>query len=473
VAQLPGDGAQDLSVRVLALIATLLGVALPASAQVDLAGTWYVLVHYKDDNSDHPETERWDDRVWVISENGPSLKWVEYPIVVFDDDSGRFERRSSGQYARILHFWEPSESQRADIRDGLKVNSRGSKTKTLRGSASAGWSSGRRAGAASASVLTYSEQWDIESPAKLPVFIRSDMMSGGNTEGIEGVTRYTTRAASPGELSGDYERDGTRHGTFRMFRSASVGSLEEKTLEQRQRDGARQAIQNDPGVRAMVRESIDERLEAVGIAVTPEDLDALTATAVRLGAQGVGEEGIRAALEQDLRKILAETGSKGATHDDGARYRWPFETPQSGRVIVNDDRYGVIFSLSAGTPVVAARDGVVTRVVDGYQEGESTLAYRANGVYVRHADGTVAWYVFLKRGSLVKRGQSVKAGEQIGVVGTTGGVGTTAGTWQPRLQFTVMRLDSELRSQIVRDIRFAGPTPDGVVAEIGKSYGGR
>jgi murein DD-endopeptidase MepM/ murein hydrolase activator NlpD len=60
----------------------------------------------------------------------------------------------------------------------------------------------------------------------------------------------------------------------------------------------------------------------------------------------------------------------------------------------------------------------------------------------------------------------VKAGEQIGVVGAT------AGTWQPRLQFTVMRLDSEQRSQIV-PIRFAGPTPDGVVAELGKSYGGR
>jgi murein DD-endopeptidase MepM/ murein hydrolase activator NlpD len=189
---------------------------------------------------------------------------------------------------------------------------------------------------------------------------------------------------------------------------------------------------------------------------------------VELGARGVGQEGIRAALEQDLRKILAETGSKGATHDDSARYRWPFDSPTAARVLPTNGQ-GVLFALPPGTPVVAARDGVVTRVVDGYQEGESTVWYRNNSVYVRHADGTVAFYAFLKRGIPVKRGQSVKAGDQIGAVGASPGIslGST------RVQFTVYRLDSELRSQTVENIRFAGPTPDGVVAEAGKSYGGR
>ena len=302
------------SIGRLAALAGLLCAALPAAAQVELEGTWYVLVHYKDDHAENPEQERWDDRVWVFAPDGAGLKWTEYPIVVFDDDGGRFERRSTGQYARILHFWQPSDAQLADIRDGLKVNSRGAKTKKLRGSEANGWSSGRRAGAASASVLTYSEDWSIEAPTTLPVFTRSDLMGGGNAEALEGITRYTTRQVKPGgdELVGDFERDGSRHGTFRLLRTAAVGSLEEKTLEQRQRDGTRQAIENDPQVRASVREAIDERLDAVGIAVSPQDLDALTATAVRLGAQGVGEEGIRAALEQDLRKILARTGSQGA-----------------------------------------------------------------------------------------------------------------------------------------------------------------
>ena len=117
----------------LVALALVTGFAAPAPA-VELAGTWYVLIHYKDDNAGNPEAERWDDRVWVFEKQGTNLRWTEYPIAVFDDESGRFERRDSGQYARILGSWEPSEGQLADIRDGLQVNSRGSKTKTLRGS---------------------------------------------------------------------------------------------------------------------------------------------------------------------------------------------------------------------------------------------------------------------------------------------------------------------------------------------------
>ena len=93
--------------RLRALCVTLcLLLAGGASAEgVDLLGTWYVLVHYKDDNAPNPEQERWEDRVWVFEKKGRRLKWTEYPIVVFEDDSGRFERRGTGQYARILHSW--------------------------------------------------------------------------------------------------------------------------------------------------------------------------------------------------------------------------------------------------------------------------------------------------------------------------------------------------------------------------------
>lgn len=45
-----------------------------------------------------------------------------------------------------------------------------------------------------------------------------------------------------------------------------------------------------------------------------------------------------------------------------------------------------------------------------------------NAVYVRHADGTVAWYGHLKRNSLTKKavGAKVVAGEFLGVVGSSG-----------------------------------------------------
>ncbi|HEX5066770.1 MAG TPA: hypothetical protein VFY49_11700 [Myxococcota bacterium] len=241
--------------RVLAALVAALGMATPAAA-VELVGTWYVLVHYKDDNAGNPEAERWDDRVWVFEKQGTNLKWTEYPIAVFDDESGRFERRDSGQYARILGSWEPSEAQLADIRDGLQVNSRGSKTKTLRGADAKGWTSGRRGGgSASASVISYEEVWAIEGLPARPVFTRSDFMGGGRTDTLEGSIEYATTESSADALSGTYERDGTRHGTFRMLRSGAVGELKgagsqeelQKKVVQREVDRAIARGEDVPG----------------------------------------------------------------------------------------------------------------------------------------------------------------------------------------------------------------------------------
>ena len=72
--------------RWLAALAALL-VAAPAAAEdVELLGTWYVLIHYKDDNAPNPDVERWDDKVWVFAKKGRSIVWTEYPIVVFDNE---------------------------------------------------------------------------------------------------------------------------------------------------------------------------------------------------------------------------------------------------------------------------------------------------------------------------------------------------------------------------------------------------
>jgi murein DD-endopeptidase MepM/ murein hydrolase activator NlpD len=448
----------------------LAGHAAPVPAQgVELEGTWYVLVHYKDDHAINRDEERWEDRVWVFERDGQRLRWTEYPIVVFEDDGGRFERRQSGQYARVLHFWEPSEVQLADIRDGLKVNTRGSKTKTLRGSDAKGWSSGQRSASASASVVTYTETWSVGGLPDAPVFTRSDVMGGGRTDSLEGVTRYATSEVSESgnRLSGRFERDGSRHGTFRMMRSAGVGSLEEKTLEQRQADARRQALEG-PGGREAVRALIEEQLDAVGIAISPSDLDQLTDTALRLDAQGVEPEGIQAALTQDLRRMLRDVAQPAAVHDDTARYRVPFDAVSPGRLLAYVGG-GYPFSLATGTRVVAAREGVVTRVVDGWMEGASGLHNRNNSVYVRHADGTYAQYSNLRMGAPVKVGESVQPGQTLGAVGS---VTSGLGDGSPTLYFAVFRLDGEGRAQPVA-IRFEGPDPEGIVPEPGKSYGGR
>ncbi|MFV1118534.1 hypothetical protein, partial [Klebsiella pneumoniae] len=85
--------------------------------------------------------------------------------------------------------------------------------------------------AASASVITYQEKWSIEGLPELPVFIQEDVMGSGRSETMEGVARYETTAVEEvGDvLVGSYERDGTRHGSFRMRRSGEVGMLEGKS----------------------------------------------------------------------------------------------------------------------------------------------------------------------------------------------------------------------------------------------------
>jgi hypothetical protein len=273
-------------------LALLCGVVMawlagPArAASLDLTGTWYVLVHYQDSESPHPERVHWEDRLWVFERKGDTLEWKDYPIVVFDDESGRFEQLGGNRAARVLGPWEPNPGQQAEIARGLQFNTRGSKSKTLRGSDAGGWRSGAAQAAPSASVLTYSETWSIEGLPSKPVFERDDALSGGRAETLEGRTRYQTEEISPdgNELRGRFDRDGTRRGSFRMMRSgvAQVVRGSGKTNEERLRaafisnfglglssaadaehelQGWKDPSEVPPEVREQVRRSVREEIE--------------------------------------------------------------------------------------------------------------------------------------------------------------------------------------------------------------------
>ncbi len=216
------------------------------ASQVELPGTWHVLVHYTDANSARPEVLRWEDRVWVFTPQGSRLGWSDYPIVVFRDETGRFEGLGGNRARRVLHAWEPNAAQRAQIASGLQVNPRGVKEKTLRGSPAQGWRSRVRAEPASASVITYAEDWSIQGLPARPVFERVDVLGSARTESLDGVTRYATTevSADGSELRGSFERDGTRRGTFRMTRAGPVsgvqgsgGSQGERVYELRSPEG--------------------------------------------------------------------------------------------------------------------------------------------------------------------------------------------------------------------------------------------
>jgi hypothetical protein len=235
---------QHLIAAIVAALFVAPGVAL-AAPELDVIGTWHVLVHYKDDNATHPERERWEDRVWVIEKTGSRLRWSDYPIVVFDDQAGRFDR-TGGHQSRVLHFWEPNESQLADIQNGLAVNDRGSKSKTLR-SKDGNWASFSRNSAASASVISYVEYWSIDDAEPGPVFKREDVLGAERSENLDGVTRYTTESVEAGGdiLRGSYVRDGTRRGTFRLMRAGGVEGLKTngKTPNEKANERGRKALE--------------------------------------------------------------------------------------------------------------------------------------------------------------------------------------------------------------------------------------
>lgn len=217
------------SLFVLLLAAALPGRALAIGAD-ELVGAWHVLVHYQDSATENPDAKRWEDRIWVFDKVGDQLRWTDYPIVVFDDEAGRFENLGGNRASRVLDYWEPNPAQQEQIRAGLAINSRGSRSKTLSGSNASGWSSARRAGGYKSSrFITYEETWTIDGLPDAPRFERLDSMGSGGSEDFDGRTVYETTSVEAGGdvLRGSFDRDGTRKGSFRLARTGSVRSVAE------------------------------------------------------------------------------------------------------------------------------------------------------------------------------------------------------------------------------------------------------
>ena len=113
-------------------------------------------------------------------------------------------------------------------------------------------------------------------------------------------------------------------------------------------------------------------------------------------------------------------------------YRLPFEKGRSYRVAQGyngkrthegRDQYAVDFAMRKGTPVCAARAGVVVDLRESSKTGGSDEKFRdkSNYVCIAHADGTVAEYHHLHyEGVLVEIAQQVEAGQRIAISGNTG-----------------------------------------------------
>lgn len=87
------------------------------------------------------------------------------------------------------------------------------------------------------------------------------------------------------------------------------------------------------------------------------------------------------------------------------------------------NQYALDFKMKVGTPIHAARGGVVVKVKEDSDKGGRTseFAQHGNHIVIYHEDGTLAYYFHLsKDGSQVEVGEQVKQGQFIGLSGNTG-----------------------------------------------------
>ena len=132
------------------------------------------------------------------------------------------------------------------------------------------------------------------------------------------------------------------------------------------------------------------------------------------------------------------------------RYRLPLQMPSlrigqgpAGRFSHGDaeNLHAIDFAAPLGTPVLAAREGIVMQVTDGFADAPGALD-EANAIRILHEDGSMALYAHLRQGSaVVAPGQHVRSGQTIAQSGNSG--------WSsgPHLHFVVqvnrgLRLES-------------------------------
>ncbi len=211
----------------------------PATEEKALAfpveGLWYVLIHYTDDHAVDPAAWRWEDHLWSITSEDQKLSWRDFPIVIFDDKTGRFERIGPNPLSKVGGAWEPNAGQLENIGVGLMVNERGAQTKRLKaasrenGTSHILWESQAPAPATSASMVTFSSTWRIEKREGMPLFSWNDSLDSGRAESMEGRTEFRCeRVDEKGVVHGNFDRDGVRHGRFRMYPSGDVQPLKKK-----------------------------------------------------------------------------------------------------------------------------------------------------------------------------------------------------------------------------------------------------
>ena len=168
-------------------------------------------------------------------------------------------------------------------------------------------------------------------------------------------------------------------------------------------------------------------------------------------------------------------GNPDTRPDRSHIYRLPFE--EGKEVFVGQgfkgkfshgggQKYAIDWTVPVGTPIHAARGGLVVAVESRYSRGGPSPDFlnAANYIVVMHEDGTFGNYLhFKKDGVAVRIGQTVRAGELIGYSGNTGF------STEPHLHFHVYKPTDGWESESIK-IKFKPKEGHGIILKEGKTY---
>jgi murein DD-endopeptidase MepM/ murein hydrolase activator NlpD len=168
-------------------------------------------------------------------------------------------------------------------------------------------------------------------------------------------------------------------------------------------------------------------------------------------------------------------GSVDSVHEDSHVYLLPYAPGIAFRVSQGNhgsfshtgpDEYAIDWAMPVGTPVLAARGGLVVKTKDDSNEGGPDRKYLnlANCILIRHDDGTIGMYGHLKQGgSRVKVGDVVQAGN---VIGFSGNTGFSQG---PHLHFSVFKAKNG-RERLSLPVKFLVAGGGAQILEAGRTY---
>lgn len=136
-------------------------------------------------------------------------------------------------------------------------------------------------------------------------------------------------------------------------------------------------------------------------------------------------------VSKDPKRNELKLLQKGKIKDDSSYVYWlPYKEGTARRVVQgyfssysHKNRAALDFTMKPGTPVHAAREGVVIRMVENNDRGGINKSNRpyANMIVLQHSDNSRTGYWHLqKNGALVNVGDTVAKGQMIGLSGNTG-----------------------------------------------------